>query len=114
MNRKSIFYTLMIELLTGGTATTLALVLAFKTFSQTSQASPIPSPSTQFPQAVPGMGGMMGQPDQHFTVMMIPHHEGAIAMADLALQRSQHPEILTLAQFIKDSQTREIEKMRTW
>ncbi|MBE9142384.1 DUF305 domain-containing protein [Planktothrix mougeotii] len=114
MNRKSIFSSLMIGLLAGGTVTTLALVLAFKTFAQASQASPIPAASTRLSQAVPGMGGMMGQPDQHFIVMMIPHHQGAITMADLALQRSQHPEIRTLAQSIKDSQTREIEKMATW
>jgi len=43
-----------------------------------------------------GWGGMpMGQrsADAHFIVMMIPHHEGAIAMADLAVKRSQRPEI---------------------
>jgi uncharacterized protein (DUF305 family) len=58
--------------------------------------------------------GMRGQSDQHFIVMMIPHHEGAVAMADLALSRAQHPEIKKLAEAIKTSQTREIQQMRTW
>ncbi len=57
---------------------------------------------------------MMGQPDQHFIVMMIPHHEGAVAMADLALSRAQHPELKKLAVAIKSTQTQEIQDMRTW
>ncbi|MFM9046346.1 MAG: DUF305 domain-containing protein [Cyanobium sp.] len=58
----------------------------------------------------------MGQrsADAHFIVMMIPHHEGAIAMADLALQRSQRPEILALAERIRTSQSRENAMMRRW
>lgn len=113
MNRKPFLYTL-IGLLTSGTATSLVLLLTLKPFSQASQAYPDPSPTTPPSQAVPGMRGMMGQPDEHFIVMMIPHHEGAIAMADLALERSQRSEIRTLAQSIKDTQSREIEQMRTW
>ncbi|MCP9785891.1 DUF305 domain-containing protein [Cyanobium sp. N5-Cardenillas] len=64
-----------------------------------------------------GMGHslMGGQPmDQHFIVMMIPHHDGAIAMADLALGRARRPEIKALARSIKDSQTQENAQMRTW
>lgn len=68
-----------------------------------------------------GMGGMMGEVDQHFIVMMIPHHEGAIAMADLALgadqggqPRAQHREILDLAAAIKAAQSKEIADMRSW
>ncbi|WP_254957025.1 DUF305 domain-containing protein [Cyanobium sp. Cruz CV13-4-11] len=64
-----------------------------------------------------GMGaGRIGtQPmDQHFIVMMIPHHDGAIAMADLALSRARRPEIKALARSIKDSQTQENAQMRTW
>ena len=49
----------------------------------------------------------MGYSDQQFIVMMIPHHDGAIAMADLALTRAQRPEIKELAKSIKASQTRE-------
>jgi uncharacterized protein (DUF305 family) len=61
-------------------------------------------------------GGLMGSQsmDQHFIVMMIPHHDGAIAMADLALTRAKRPEIKELARNIKASQTSENAQMRTW
>lgn len=52
--------------------------------------------------------------DQHFIVMMIPHHEGAIAMADLAISQAEHPELRALARAIQASQTREIREMQTW
>jgi uncharacterized protein (DUF305 family) len=45
--------------------------------------------------------------DRHFIEMMIPHHEGAVKMADLALKRSKRPEI-------KRDQTREIAQMTSW
>jgi len=69
---------------------------------------------TQSPPS-PGMGQMMsGDIDQHFIVMMIPHHQGAIDMAELALTRAQHSEIKQLAEAIIRDQNREIEQMRTW
>jgi len=46
--------------------------------------------------------------------MMIPHHDGAIAMAELALTRAQHPQIKALAQQIKASQAAENAQMRRW
>ena len=62
-----------------------------------------------------GDGSMMGQNiDQHFIVQMIPHHEGAIAMARVALERSKRPEILSLAQGIIEAQEKEIGDMRGW
>jgi uncharacterized protein (DUF305 family) len=60
------------------------------------------------------MSGMMGDVDRHFIEMMIPHHENAIAMADLALQKSRRPEIRTLAADIKRVQQAEIDRMRAW
>ena len=74
------------------------------------QMAPKPQPST----SSPAMGQMGMMDDQHFIVMMIPHHEDAIAMANLALTRAQHPEIKQLAKNIKTSQSQEIEQMRTW
>ncbi|MCP9915579.1 DUF305 domain-containing protein [Cyanobium sp. ATX 6F1] len=63
-----------------------------------------------------GGGGPMGMAysDRPFIVMMIPHHEGAIAMADLALTRARRPEIKALARSIQASQTRENAQMRAW
>jgi uncharacterized protein (DUF305 family) len=42
----------------------------------------------------------MGYSDRHLIVMMIPHHERAIARADLALTRA--------------GQTKENARMRSW
>lgn len=52
--------------------------------------------------------------DRAFIEVMIPHHEGAIAMAMKALERSQRPEILSLAGGIIEAQTNENEQMRIW
>ena len=60
-------------------------------------------------------GTMMGNNiDQHFIVQMIPHHEGAIEMAKVALERSKRPEMLSLANSIIEAQQKEINDMRTW
>jgi uncharacterized protein (DUF305 family) len=53
-----------------------------------------------------------GDVDAAFATKMIDHHEGAIRMAELALERGQHAEIRMLAQQIVAAQQREIEIMR--
>lgn len=72
------------------------------------------APATSPSEMVPGRLGMMTRSDQHFIVMMIPHHEGAVAMAELALTRAQHPELKKLAEAIKTTQTQEIQQMQAW
>ncbi|OIP71287.1 MAG: DUF305 domain-containing protein [Oscillatoriales cyanobacterium CG2_30_44_21] len=67
------------------------------------------SPASEKPQQ-----SRSAQFDQHFIEMMIPHHQDAIVMADLALTRSQRPEVKKIAEAIKKDQTREIQEMRTW
>ena len=52
--------------------------------------------------------------DIMFAEMMIPHHQQAIEMSDLALQNSKDSEVLKLAQQIKDTQAPEIEEMKSW
>jgi uncharacterized protein (DUF305 family) len=56
----------------------------------------------------------MGWTDQSFIEMMIPHHQDAVEMAEMALKKAQHPELKTLAQNIIRDQEREIQQMETW
>ncbi|OGI63429.1 hypothetical protein A2818_00690 [Candidatus Nomurabacteria bacterium RIFCSPHIGHO2_01_FULL_40_12] len=58
--------------------------------------------------------GMMNNIDEHFIEQMIPHHDGAIAMADMALTKATHPEIKILASTIIEAQNKEIVDMRAW
>lgn len=58
--------------------------------------------------------GNMGQIDSHFIEQMIPHHEDAITMAEIALEKAEHEEIKQLARDIGRTQTEEIEKMQSW
>jgi uncharacterized protein (DUF305 family) len=52
--------------------------------------------------------------DVMFAQMMIPHHEQAVLMADLAPDRSEDPQVLALALEIKQAQAPEIELMTSW
>ena len=66
------------------------------------------------PSNTTGGNQMMGSMDAHFIEQMIPHHDDAILMADIALEKAKHQEIKQLAQDIKRSQSEEIEQMRAW
>jgi uncharacterized protein (DUF305 family) len=52
--------------------------------------------------------------DISFAEEMIPHHEQAILMSDIALTNSTSDEILALARDIKAAQAPEIEEMGSW
>ena len=52
--------------------------------------------------------------DIMFAQMMIPHHEQAVEMSDLALKVSTDADILTLAREIRDAQAPEILQMQKW
>lgn len=52
--------------------------------------------------------------DVMFAQMMIPHHEQAVVMADLAAGRAEDSQILALASEIKAAQDPEIELMASW
>jgi uncharacterized protein (DUF305 family) len=62
----------------------------------------------------PAAGMTGGRVDAMFIEQMIPHHDDAIAMSDLALTRAEHPELRQLAQSIKQAQTAENAQMREW
>src|SRR5919199_74650 len=52
--------------------------------------------------------------DLRFVDAMIPHHEGAVEMAQEVLNKSQRPELKKLAQDILTSQQQEIDQMKDW
>ena len=60
------------------------------------------------------LGAAGQQFDLQFINAMIPHHEGAVTMAKMALQNSQRPEIQKLAQAIVATQQAEIDQMNQW
>jgi uncharacterized protein (DUF305 family) len=60
------------------------------------------------------LGPADAQYDLRFLNAMIPHHQGAVVMATDALNKSQRPEIKSLAQRIITNQQREIAQMQQW
>ncbi|RUT14673.1 hypothetical protein DSM107010_02190 [Chroococcidiopsis cubana SAG 39.79] len=60
------------------------------------------------------LGTADAQFDLRFMNAMIAHHEGAVMMAQDALQKSKRPEIKQLANEIATSQQKEIAQMKQW
>ena len=58
--------------------------------------------------------GDLSSDDVMFLQMMIPHHQQAIDISDLALTKSADSELLALAKNIRDEQSAEIVKMKAW
>jgi uncharacterized protein (DUF305 family) len=60
-----------------------------------------------------GKGDLTGA-DIMFLQMMIPHHQQAVDISNLALSKSKDAELLALATSIRDSQADEIIQMKQW
>lgn len=83
----------------------------------------MPAPKSNADRAYMGAmmqmhGGMMrvtmtGNPDHDFLVMMIPHHQAAVAMAQTELQYGHDSRARALAARIISAQQAEIRKMQT-
>lgn len=59
-------------------------------------------------------GVMDNDPDIAFAKGMIPHHQGAIDMANVEEKFGKNTQMLTLAKQIKQAQTPEIKQMQDW
>ena len=61
-----------------------------------------------------GASSDLSSDDIMFLQMMIPHHQQAIDISDLALTKSADAELLALAKDIRDEQAAEIVTMKAW
>lgn len=52
--------------------------------------------------------------DKAFILEMITHHQGAVKMAEAALQNAKHQEIKELAKAIISAQNKEIQDLELW
>lgn len=55
-----------------------------------------------------------GDPDADFRIQMIPHHQGAIDMAQVAMRHAKDPWTRQLAEGVIVEQQREIAEMQAW
>jgi uncharacterized protein (DUF305 family) len=61
------------------------------------------------------MAGASGETiDEAYIARMVAHHQGAMAMAEVALRESRDPEIRRMARSVIDARTGEIAEMRAW
>jgi uncharacterized protein (DUF305 family) len=112
MNTKGFIYVL-VALMTSGTIVGSSPIKKMQAQSP-NFAQNLPSQVAPKRPSPLGRTQMGMQHDQHFIEQMIPHHQSAVEMADLALSRAKHPELKQLAANIKASQTKEIKDMQAW
>lgn len=55
-----------------------------------------------------------GDADKDFVMMMMPHHQGAIDMAEVELKYGKDPKLRQMAEEIIAAQKKEIEEMKKW
>ncbi|WP_225754835.1 DUF305 domain-containing protein [Actinotalea sp. Marseille-Q4924] len=77
---------------------------------ETAPTAPSPSPAAQDAAAAE----VYNDADTEFAQMMIVHHEGAVEMAELAIEKAEGDEVHALAQRIAAAQGPEIEALTGW
>jgi uncharacterized protein (DUF305 family) len=106
-------------------ALTIALLIGAPALAARQEATPtasvcdvVASPVTS-PNSTPQHGHMVVESpeiefDLLFIDLMVDHHEGAIIMAQVALERGEHAEVRALAAEIIAAQTTEIAQLEAW
>lgn len=98
------------------TAATVAAALTLAACGGTSSPTTAASTTGSMPMmtTAPATAGDHNQADVMFAQMMIPHHEQAIEMAQLAATRASNAGVKTLAAQIQAAQQPEIDEMTGW
>lgn len=94
--------------------TSIALTLLLAACGSTAGTSTDTSTPSGASAAVAQAAGEATDADISFAQLMIPHHQQAVEMADLALDRATSPEVKELAEQIKGAQDPEIQMMSGW
>lgn len=101
------------RILIGGAA--MALVGLLAGCGGTTNSAPSDTQTTSVATSGPmGTASVGSSDDIAFAQLMIPHHQQAITMADLALANASTPEVRSLAKQIKAAQSPEIALMTQW
>lgn len=108
MNKKFAIYSLVTLLTASAIATSITNSVTAKEWNQ----AQVPSQ----PNNNPTHQGMekTTEVDKTFIEMMIPHHQGAVEMAQMAVNQAKNPEVKKLAESIIKDQNREVQQMQTW
>jgi uncharacterized protein (DUF305 family) len=99
--------------------TLLAYALWLSAVSTVPSSVPAPTADSNLNKSMERMHGEMqkvhytGNPDSDFASLMIPHHQGAVQMAEVELQFGSDPRLRRLAQEIIETQQSEIDLMRS-
>lgn len=97
----------------------LLSVVALVFTSPAALANHVTNPTDAFKEAhdnmMQGMSQpMSGDPDKDFVMMMIPHHQGAIDMAEVELKYGKDEKLRAMAKMIVEAQQQEIKEMKNW
>ena len=101
-------YRIMLALTAGLTATGFSQLRA----QETDLAAVFRSASDRMHDAI--VGEFSGDPDVDFVMAMIPHYEGSIDMARIALEYGKDPQVRQLAEHIANDHQLELDTMIQW
>ncbi|MFC5068544.1 DUF305 domain-containing protein [Flaviflagellibacter deserti] len=104
-----------------GASVIAAMMSALPAAAQTSHGAAHDTPAAKanmeaHQKMMDTMNGMKptGDADKDFVMMMIPHHQGAIDMAEVELKYGRDPELKKMAEKIIADQKKEIGEMKKW